>query len=76
MYASPLSASEKAWATLVPGGAVCFDNYCHDLPSVTHAVNECLARHFAEVKTLHFEPAYHFVAIFKKKQHSCLWPIR
>ena len=61
-----ISDFEKAWAALVPGGAVCFDDYAHDLPPVTHAVNQCLARHLGEVGGLHFEPAHHFVAIFKK----------
>ena len=57
---------EKAWASLVPGGAVCFDDYGHDLPSVTNAVNECLSCRLCEVGALHFEPAYHFAALFKK----------
>ena len=57
---------EKVWAALTPGGAICFDDYGHDLPPVTNAVNACLARHLSEVAALHFEPAYHFVALFKK----------
>jgi glycosyltransferase involved in cell wall biosynthesis len=40
---------EKVWAKIVPGGVVAFDDYGHDLPQVTEAVDRLRADHADEI---------------------------
>jgi GT2 family glycosyltransferase len=39
----------KVWARTVPGGVVAFDDYGHDLPQVTEAVDRLRAEHAGEI---------------------------
>ncbi len=40
---------EKVWAKTVPGGVVAFDDYGHDLPQVTEAVDRLRSDHADEI---------------------------
>lgn len=43
---------ETVWRLLSPGGVVAIHDYGHDLPPVTHTVNELIGRHAGEIARL------------------------